>query len=993
MSHDRTEDPGWTTLEIADRVDRVCDGFEAAWKRGERPAIVEYLSDATGSERSVLLRELLAADLEWRRRRGEHPHPDDYLGRFPADAESIAVAFHEAETQEYPSPPPAGAGPLLPSASSPTAAGARFQILRPHARGGLGAVYVARDGELNREVALKEIRRSHAGDAGSRARFLREAEITGGLEHPGIVPVYGMGQHADGRPFYAMRFIRGESLKEAIARFHAADGPDRPATERALERRRLLRRLIDVCNAVAYAHSRGIVHRDLKPANIMLGPYGETLVVDWGLAKIIDPVNGTEEESGTAASPTAGGSTLTRSGTVLGTPAFMSPEQAEGRYEQVGPASDVYSLGATLYTILTGQAPFAGYCDEGRDRTTRAKFAPPRAIRPDVSRALEAACLKAMAASSADRYSSARALADDLERWLADEPVSALPERWSTGLARWMRRHRTWALAIASSLLIVTAVATAAAVLIDQARRAERRARHDTDQALTAERAARDESVRQGNRAEANARTARQAVDEYLTKVSQSTLLKQQNVHDLRELRKELLEAGLGYYRLLAAQQEGNPSLQTDLADAYDRVAQITAEIGSEGDALKADERAVSIREALVAERPDDVRRRHNLGLDLFRLGHAYVTINRPAEAMLHLKRSRDLLKRLSDERPDDPEVRADLAESLLRTGVARMAARNPVEAMHWFEQAREIRAGLVEDHPEVARYRRDLATALSNIGGVHGMTGQPARALEPLGEARDQAKWLLANDQASIANQDFLAKIGNNLGSAYRDLGHYPEALEAYQQALATQARLAGSHPTVTDFQAALARLHGNIGGVRREIGDPAGALRSFEQSREIRTRLVAAHSAVTEYQVGLAAVLTDLGALHRTRGDDTQALENLQEARRILERIPDLNARGLYNLAVAYVQLGGLSAPPEPPDAPVPWAERAVQALRRAVDAGLAQARHVSRDPDLAPLRSRGDFQNLLRDMAFPAEVFAQGTSVNPPADSVGSQSSRTQ
>src|SRR5262249_2139512 len=151
----------------------------------------------------------------------------------------------------------------------------------------------------------------------------------------------------------------------------------------ALELRRLLRRLIDVCNAVAYAHSRGVVHRDLKPANIMLGPYGETLVVDWGLAKIIDPVNGTAEESGTAASPAAGGSTLTRSGTVLGTPAFMSPEQAEGRYDEVGPASDVYSLGATLYTILTGQAPLASYCDDDRDGAKSAKFLPPRAIRPD----------------------------------------------------------------------------------------------------------------------------------------------------------------------------------------------------------------------------------------------------------------------------------------------------------------------------------------------------------------------------------------------------------------------------------------------------------------------------------------------------------------------------------------------------------------------------------------------------------------------------------
>ena len=160
-----------------------------------------------------------------------------------------------------------------------------YRILRPHARGGLGEVFVAEDAELNREVALKEIQGAHADDPASRGRFLLEAEITGGLEHPGIVPVYGLGTYADGRPFYAMRFIRGDSLKEAIERFHKADPPAGTRASRALALRQLLRRFVDVCNAVAYAHSRGVLHRDLKPGNIMLGKYGETLVVDWGLAK------------------------------------------------------------------------------------------------------------------------------------------------------------------------------------------------------------------------------------------------------------------------------------------------------------------------------------------------------------------------------------------------------------------------------------------------------------------------------------------------------------------------------------------------------------------------------------------------------------------------------------------------------------------------------------------------------------------------------------
>ena len=167
------------------------------------------------------------------------------------------------------------------------AAAARFRVLRPHARGGIGVVSVALDPELNREVALKEILPEHADDPDSRARFLLEAEVTGRLEHPGVVPVYGLGHDDGGRPYYAMRLVKGESLKEAIERFHADDGPGRDARERRLELRRLLSRFVDVCNAVAYAHSRGVIHRDLKPANILLGPYGETLVVDWGLAKVV----------------------------------------------------------------------------------------------------------------------------------------------------------------------------------------------------------------------------------------------------------------------------------------------------------------------------------------------------------------------------------------------------------------------------------------------------------------------------------------------------------------------------------------------------------------------------------------------------------------------------------------------------------------------------------------------------------------------------------
>jgi formylglycine-generating enzyme required for sulfatase activity/tRNA A-37 threonylcarbamoyl transferase component Bud32 len=343
------------------------------------------------------------------------------------------------------------------SGAATTSEGGRFRVIRFHAKGGLGRVSVALDQELGREVALKEIQDHHADHPDSRARFRLEAEITGRLEHPGIIPVYGLGHDPSGRPYYAMRFIRGDNLHDAIRRFHDADGPGRDPGERALAFRELLRRFVDVCNAVAYAHSRGVLHRDLKPGNVMLGPYGQTLVVDWGLAKLIGSPG---EPQGAAVEnplqPSAASEVgATQAGSRVGTIGFMSPEQAEGRLDELGPASDVYSLGATLYPLLTGRAAF-----EGRDpagvlaRVLRGEFPAPRQVGRGVPKALEAVCLKAMALKPKDRYATPRAFADDVERWVADEPVTAWREPWTTRVRRWAGRHRTAVTATATALLV-----------------------------------------------------------------------------------------------------------------------------------------------------------------------------------------------------------------------------------------------------------------------------------------------------------------------------------------------------------------------------------------------------------------------------------------------------------------------------------------------------------------------------------------------------------
>ena len=274
----------------------------------------------------------------------------------------------------------------------------RFRVVSLHASGGMGNVFVAKDDQLHRSVALKEIQERFADDRQIRDRFLREAEVTGQLEHPGIVPVYAMGHYEDGRPYYVMRMIRGDSLKHAIIELNRLR---EQADEHAyrLELRRLLNRFITACNTIEYAHSRGVVHRDIKPDNILLGPYGETLVVDWGLAKVIgssEIQTGVADDKSVIQSP----GDATQFGTVTGTPAYMSPEQALGWQDAIKPASDVYSLGATLYSLLTGRPPLGGE-DLGNllVRIQKQDFRKPREINPSIARPLEAICLKAMAPS------------------------------------------------------------------------------------------------------------------------------------------------------------------------------------------------------------------------------------------------------------------------------------------------------------------------------------------------------------------------------------------------------------------------------------------------------------------------------------------------------------------------------------------------------------------------------------------------------------------
>jgi tRNA A-37 threonylcarbamoyl transferase component Bud32 len=373
-------------------------------------------------------------------------------------------------------PPHDQSSPQRPTSSrwpaAQPAAPERYALLQLHAQGGIGRVWRARDEDLGREVALKELRPEQAETPASVARFVEEARVTGQLEHPGIVPVHELAQRpADGHFFYTMRFVKGRTLHDAIKDYHRKRQAGQPGP---LDLREQLTAFVAVCNAVAYANSRGVLHRDLKPQNVALGDFGEVLVLDWGLARVLGQDNGAASLAPVTVPPEVARE-ATLQGQVLGTPSYMPPEQAEGQTQRLGRHSDVYGLGAILYEILTAEPPFTG--PSTLDILLKVVSESPVRPRQRVATTpptLEAVCLKALAKQPDQRYASAKELAQEVERWLADEPVHAYREALPVRLVRWGRRHRTLVAGLAAAVLVaLVALAVGLAIVGGLNRRLE----------------------------------------------------------------------------------------------------------------------------------------------------------------------------------------------------------------------------------------------------------------------------------------------------------------------------------------------------------------------------------------------------------------------------------------------------------------------------------------------------------------------------------------
>ncbi|MFO0955923.1 MAG: serine/threonine-protein kinase [Isosphaeraceae bacterium] len=822
--------------------------------QAEAHAGAETSPGATTIERST--RGLLASPAG-----GDTASTLSNTGPGPADPDATRVQAGHAD---------AGAGR--------PADGHRFRLLRPHAKGGLGVVYVALDSELNREVALKQILEKHADDPASRGRFLVEAEITGGLEHPGIVPVYGLGIDGDGRPYYAMRFIRGESLREAIDAFHRGG---KSGAERSLAFRQLLRKFTDVCNAIEYAHSRGVLHRDIKPSNVIVGKHGETLVVDWGLAKALgeSPADGAE---GALLPSSSDGSSETLPGQALGTPAYMGPEQARGELEGLGPRSDVYSLGATLYCLVTGEAPFQGAPVVVLKAVERGDFRRPRERDASIDPALEAIVLKAMARDPADRYASARALAEDVDRWLADERVGAYREPWTRGLNRWLTRNRTAVTGVAAAGLvalvglgIVSAVQTRAKRALDVANGQLK----ESNGELTAANA---ELEIQRARAEEREGQAIDAVKRFKDAVSDNPELK--NEPALKPLRTALLREPLAFFgRLregLQADADTRPESLARLAGVIHDYAHLADEIGEAGDALKAHDDGLAIWERLARDRPDFAEYRDELARIENCRGNLLKPLGRVDEALAAYMRAIALLERLADAQPAVPRHRLLLAAGHNNVGTLYRATGRIGDAEAAYRRAIDAFDRLLEDHPDHAETRAGLASGLYNLGILLRTTGRPDEALASFRRSLELRERLAEDEPAVARHRADLAAVHNSLGVLLRALKRPDEALGSYLRSIDIQERLARDNPSATQVQANLATNLGNLGNLYSSSGRVDEAEAAYRRSIEIAERLAREHPEVPDHPAILAGAWENFALTDLDASRFAEAAEKLREA-----------------------------------------------------------------------------------------------------------------
>jgi len=811
---------------------------------------------------------------------------------------------------------------IRPSQAATNTAG-RYRPVTLHARGGVGEVYRAADTELDREVALKQLPIDVAFDPEGQARFVREARITGRLQHPGIVPVYGLVHDSFGRPCYAMRFVEGESLAEAIARCHAPS----PSDSSPPSLRQLLLRFIAVCNTVAYAHSKSIVHRDLKPANVLLGPFGETYVVDWGLAKeaVIEqpPKSRTQRTESFPAQPSDDQAIpdATWQGLIVGTPSFMAPEQAEGRWEEVGPAADVYSLGATLYQILTGCVPFPGGATEGvLDRVRAGRFPRPHELKTSVPAALEAVCIKAMAFRPGDRYASSLALAADVERWLADEPIEVYRERWPTRLIRWSRRRRALVGAVATAGIVAIISLAAATMLLSAARQREQIAR---ELAQLQERAAetqrdeatrqRDEVTRQRDRAADHFRLAREAVAGILSDTGLGAL---RDIPQAEPVRRKLLEKALTYHQAFLQRAGDDPSVREEAAFAYIQVGHLDAELGRHEDAIREYEKAIALLVQLDQETPATDKLRTALWQTFNNLSSEQNFLGLVAEAERSMDRALGFTLAAVIESPKNQLARAGLAKNFHNLGNIQASRQRWSQAESSYRRALKIGGDLLAEDPTNAHYRSDQAKHYHGLGMMLRLNGKPSEAEPALRSAIDMSSALSRNFPRDADYDSTLANSQMDLARLFIDAKRSAEAEALLRKALKTFVDLTRDYPYRLDLLTGLASVARELGDFLSAAGRKSEAIEVLRLSAQADERAALALPGSVWAALNAGGHICNFGMDLAEAGQHALAIEWYAKAIRFLEdamksnpKFPNLRLflyNSYWNRAVSFKALG---------------------------------------------------------------------------------------
>jgi tetratricopeptide (TPR) repeat protein len=838
------------------------------WQRGEPLPVEAYLQlHPTLAEQPERVIDLIYAELVLREEHGEEPQLDEYLQRFPAHTEALRrqLQLHRALQD---SAPLAG---LLPSGTSATLAVANalsrraspgngsafptipgYEIESELGRGGMGVVYKARQLRPQRIVALKMIRAGAYADAHELARFRAEAEAVARLQHANVVQVYEVGEH-QGLPYFSLEFCTGGSLAERLK------GAPLQPPEAA--------RLVEiVARAMQEAHQHHIIHRDLKPANVLLLEDGTPKVSDFGLAKKLDQ---------------AGGPTQT--GAILGTPSYMAPEQARGRTQDVGPAADVYALGAVLYECLAGRPPFkAATSAETMMQVLTDDPVPVRQLQPKVPRDLETICLKCLQKQPGKRYATAEDLATDLGRFLAGEPVQARPIGAGERLIKWARRNRAVAGLLTTVMIALVLGATVASLLAVQANIARQQA--DANAQLILLEQQRTDAARQ---------RIRQALDAMSSHVIDDWLGKQQ---ELLPEQKRFLQQALAWYEELAGDTAADSASRSGAAGAHYRVGMIRWGLGQHQEAKAANGRAIELYEQLAADFPDEPEYRNRLAWCHRQQGRLLWLTGEPAQAEKAYNDALVIQTALAAQLPGNADYREEAATTYFYLGglLQQTARLSAAEAA--YEEALAVLEKLRDESPTKGDYRRELARGHIQRGDVRRILGKPKKAEEDLNAAAALLEELDRDFPNVATYREELACCYKSLGNLFRVTNRPKEAAERYRAAIATFQRLSAAYPTMPRYRHGLATGQHNLGELLRTSGAAKEAETAFQAALDVSRPLADAFPSVHSYRFLVASNLNGRGMawhggreLAKAEADYQAALDILRELTRALPDIAE--------------------------------------------------------------------------------------------------------